>query len=125
MSIIVKSFLDLIVWQKSHSLTLDIYQITNKFPSVEKYGVISQLRRAAYSVPSNIVEGHTRNSSKEFVHFLSIAQGSLNELKYFLILSRDLNFIDLNEYNNLNIKADEISKMLYMMKEKLKSKDKK
>ena len=125
MSIIVKSFLDLIVWQKSHSLTLDIYQITNKFPSVEKYGVISQLRRAAYSVPSNIVEGHTRNSTKEFVHFLSIAQGSLNELKYFLILSRDLNFIDLNEYNNLNIKADEISKMLYMMKEKLKSKDKK
>ena len=122
---VVKSFLDLIVWQKSHSLTLDIYQITNKFPSVEKYGVISQLRRAAYSVPSNIVEGHTRNSSKEFVHFLSIAQGSLNELKYFLILSRDLNFIDLNEYNNLNIKADEISKMLYMMKEKLKSKDKK
>jgi len=121
----VKSFLDLIVWQKSHSLTLDIYQITNKFPSVEKYGVISQLRRAAYSVPSNIVEGHTRNSTKEFVHFLSIAQGSLNELKYFLILSRDLNFIDLNEYNNLNIKADEISKMLYMMKEKLKSKDKK
>lgn len=122
---VVKSFLDLIVWQKSHSLTLDIYQITNKFPSVEKYGVISQLRRAAYSVPSNIVEGHTRNSTKEFVHFLSIAQGSLNELKYFLILSRDLNFIDLNEYNNLNIKADEISKMLYMMKEKLKSKDKK
>ena len=122
---VVKSFLDLIVWQKSHSLTLDIYQITNKFQSVEKYGVISQLRRAAYSVPSNIVEGHTRNSSKEFVHFLSIAQGSLNELKYFLILSRDLNFIDLNEYNNLNIKADEISKMLYMMKEKLKSKDKK
>ena len=122
---VVKSFLDLIVWQKSHSLTLDIYQITNKFPSVEKYGVISQLRRAAYSVPSNIVEGHTRNSSKEFVHFLSIAQGSLNELKYFLILSRDLNFIDLNEHNNLNIKADEISKMLYMMKEKLKSKDKK
>jgi len=121
----VKSFLDLIVWQKSHSLTLDIYQITNKFPSVEKYGVISQLRRAAYSVPSNIVEGHTRNSTKEFVHFLSIAQGSLYELKYFLILSRDLNFIDLNEYNNLNIKADEISKMLYMMKEKLKSKDKK
>ena len=122
---VVKSFLDLIVWQKSHSLTLDIYQITNKFPSVEKYGVISQLRRAAYSVPSNIVEGHTRNSTKEFVHFLSIAQGSLNELKYFLILSRDLNFIDLNEYNNSNIKADEISKMLYMMKEKLKSKDKK
>ena len=122
---VVKSFLDLIVWQKSHSLTLDIYQITNKFPSVEKYGVISQLRRAAYSVPSNIVEGHTRNSTKEFVHFLSIAQGSLNELKYFLILSRDLNFIDLNEYNNLNIKADEISKMLYMMKEKLKLKEKK
>ena len=70
---VVKSFLDLIVWQKSHSLTLDIYQITNKFPSVEKYGVISQLLRAAYSVPSNIVEGHTRNSTKEFVHFLSIA----------------------------------------------------
>jgi len=110
------------VWQKSHSLTLDIYQITKKFPSDEKYGLISQLRRAAYSVPSNIVEGHTRNSTKEFVHFLSIAQGSLNELKYFLILSRDLNFINIDEFNDLTKKVDEISKMLFTMKEKLKLK---
>jgi four helix bundle protein len=113
------------VWQKAHSLTLEIYHSTNKFPSDEKFGLISQLRRAAYSVPSNIAEGHSRNSTKEFVHFLSIAHGSINELKYFLILSRDLNLIDINEFNNLNIKADEISKMLYTMKEKLKLKDKK
>ena len=72
----VNTFKDLIVWEKSHQLTLEIYKTSLKFPSDEKYGLISQMRRAAYSVPANIVEGHSRKSKKEFIQFLNIAKGS-------------------------------------------------
>jgi four helix bundle protein len=77
---------DLKVWQKAHELTLDIYQLTKEFPDEEKFGLISQMRRAAYSVPSNIVEGKSRSSQKEFKFFLTIARGSIDELNYFLLL---------------------------------------
>jgi len=109
----VNTFRDLVVWQKSHQLTLDIYKITLKFPGEEKFGLISQIRRAAYSVPSNIVEGHSRKSKKEFLQFLNIAKGSLEELKYFLILSADLKYISKENFINLEAKAEEVSKMLY------------
>ena len=65
----VQSFKDLIIWQKSHQLTLKMYKLTKRFPHEEKFGVTSQIRRAAYSIPSNIVEGHSRNSGKEFKYF--------------------------------------------------------
>jgi four helix bundle protein len=78
MSSKVRSFEDLIVWQKTHKLTLRIFGITKTFPPSETYSIISQLRRASYSVPSNIVEGHSRNSIKEFKHFLAISKGSLS-----------------------------------------------
>ncbi|MFC2136263.1 four helix bundle protein [Bacteroidota bacterium] len=110
---VVKSFKDLIVWQKSHNLTIEIYEITKKFPSEEKFGIISQLRRAAYSVPSNIVEGHSRNSRKEFKHFLAIAKASLMELQYFIILSRDLKYINAAEFNSIDELITEVSKILY------------
>ncbi len=71
---VVKSFRDLIVWQKAHRLVLSIYKITSNFPDSEKFGIISQMRRAAYSVPANIVEGHARKSKKEFLHFFNIKQ---------------------------------------------------
>lgn len=77
----IKKFKDLVVWQKAHNLTLEIYKITQKFPPDEKYGIVSQMRRAAYSIPANIVEGHSRKSKKEFLQFLNIAKGSLEELK--------------------------------------------
>ncbi len=83
----VNSFMDLIVWQKSHQLTLDVYRTTSLFPNSEKFGLVSQMRRAAYSIPSNIVEGHSRKSRKEFLQFLSIAKGSLEELKYSIIFN--------------------------------------
>ena len=81
---------ELKVWQKSHELTLEIYQLTKIYPDEEKFGLISQMRRAAFSVPSNIVEGHSRRSQKEFKQFLTIARGSVDELNYFLLLSKDL-----------------------------------
>ena len=107
------SFRDLMVWQKSHKLTLDIYKITSHFPSEEKFGLISQMRRAAYSIPANIVEGHSRKSKKEFLQFLSIAKGSLEELKYFILLSGDLEYISNEATEQLETKSEEVSKMLY------------
>jgi len=86
----VKSFRELVIWQKSHQLTLEIYKITSGFPSADRFGIVNKMRRAAYSIPSNIVEGYSRKSRKEFLQFMSIAKGSLEELKYFLILSYDL-----------------------------------
>ncbi|MBZ0183208.1 MAG: four helix bundle protein [Melioribacteraceae bacterium] len=107
------TFKDLIVWQKGHQLTLEIYKVTMKFPSEEKFGLTSQLRRAAYSIPSNIVEGHSRKSKKEFLQFLNIAKGSLEELKYFIILSNDLNYITNKEQEYLELLTEEVSKILY------------
>ena len=108
-----KTFKDLVVWQKSHQLTLEIYKILLKFPSEEKYSLTSQMRRAAYSVPSNIVEGRSRKSKKDFLQFLNIAKGSLEELKYFIILSGDLNYITNEEQENLELLSEEVSKILY------------
>ncbi len=109
----VNSFRDLIVWQKSHQLTLDVYRTTSLFPNSEKFGLVSQMRRAAYSIPSNIVEGHSRKSRKEFLQFLSIAKGSLEELKYFIILSNDLDYIDDETSKRLEKFSEEVSKLLY------------
>jgi len=83
------NFKDLRVWQKSIELTTDIYKLLASFPTDEKFGLISQLKRAAVSVPSNIAEGAGRNSNKEFNHFLSISLGSLFELKTQLIISKN------------------------------------
>ncbi len=115
----IKTFKDLIVWQKSHQLTLEVYKITVGFPSEERYGLTSQMRRAAYSVASNIVEGHSRKSKKEFLQFLNIAKGSLEELKYFIILSADLNYISTEKQIKLEELAEEVSKILYTFTQKL------
>lgn len=84
----------LIVWQKSHELVLKIYEITKSFPREEQFGLTSQIRRAAVSVPSNIVEGKARGYNKEYIRFLLIARGSLEETKYQLLLAKDLKYID-------------------------------
>jgi len=119
----VNTFKDLIVWEKSHQLTLEIYKTSLKFPSDEKYGLISQMRRAAYSVPANIVEGHSRKSKKEFIQFLNIAKGSLEELKYFIILSNDLKYIDNQNRIFLEEKAEEVSMILYSFTKSLINSD--
>lgn len=100
------------VWQLSHELTLNIYRLTQRFPSEEKFGIISQLRRAAYSVPSNIVEGKGRRSKKEFAHYLTIARGSVEEVAYFLLLSKDLNYISSEDFEIYSESCAHISAML-------------
>ena len=106
----VKTFEDLIVWQKAHRLVLEVYAITNGFPKSEVYGITSQMRRAATSVPANIAEGYTRFGNKEKIRFYNISQGSLQELKYFFLLCRDLNYI--TNFEELLRKLDEVAKLL-------------
>ncbi len=104
-----KTFRDLIVWQKAHSLVIEIYNTTKLFPSEERFGLVSQMRRAAVSIPANIAEGFVKRSIKDKSNFYNIAKGSLEELKYYLFLSKDLGYrID----ENLSLKADEVGKLL-------------
>ena len=104
------SYRDLIVWQKSMKLSKEIYLLTKTFPKEELYGLTSQIRRCAISIPSNIAEGKGRNSDKEFIRFLQVALGSVYELQTQLELSLQLNYIDnIDDLLNLSI---EIEKMI-------------
>lgn len=89
-----KSFQDLVVWQKAHGFVLAAYGLSNKFPKEERYGLTSQLRRAAVSVPANIAEGFKKRSRHDKARFFNIAQGSLEECHYYLILAHDLRYSD-------------------------------
>jgi len=110
-----KSFRDLIVWQKAYKLTLDIYRITVGFPKEEQYGIISQMRRAAVSIPSNISEGYSRQHKLEYRQFLSVAYGSLSELQTQLLISKDLRYLAEADYNVLAVLINEVGAMLYRM----------
>ena len=103
---------NLLVWKKAHELTLNIYDTTKNFPRDELFGLIAQMRRASASIPCNIVEGKARGSSKEFKRFLLMARGSLEELKYQIMLSKDLNYIDEKKYNELQSKTKEVGRLL-------------
>ena len=105
-----KCFEDLIVWQKAHKFVLSIYRLTNTFPKSELYCLTSHIRRSAISIPANIAEGFIKKSEVEKIRYLNIAQGSLEETRYYLILSKDLNYADTNEYLK---QIEEISKLLY------------
>lgn len=103
---------DLTVWKKSMNLVILIYKFTSQFPKEELFGLTSQMRRAAVSIPSNIAEGHGRHSEKELIRFLFISLGSASELETQLLLSRKLDFLDEDSYNQLNELHNEIIKML-------------
>ena len=90
---IAKTFQDLIVWQKSHQLVLKVYRVSAGFPQSELYGLTQQLRRAAVSIPANIAEGFKKRGRPDKARFMNIAQGSLEETRYYLILARDLGYI--------------------------------
>lgn len=107
-----KTWRDLIVWQKSHQLVLDIHTILKNYPAEERFALADQTRRSALSVPTNIVEGQARNSSKDFIRFLIIARSSLEELRYLLIVALDLKYIKQNNYQKTESLAQEISIML-------------
>jgi four helix bundle protein len=116
----ITSFKDLIVWQKSMDLIELIYQVTEKLPSKENFGLISQMQRASISIPSNIAEGYGRQSSGSYGQFLSIARGSLFELETQAELCLRLKYIQRTEYEGLCPKIAEISKMLTSLISKIK-----
>src|SRR5712664_400886 len=97
----VNSFEDLTVWQEAHKLTLEIYQLTARFPAAEKYGIISQLRRSSSSVPANIAEGFVRATTRELLRCLQIARGELEETRYFVLLSHDLGYVTSQDCDRL------------------------
>ena len=109
---------ELKVWAKAIELSTDVYQLTADFPKEEKYGLTSQIRRSAVSVPSNIAEGAGRNTNKEFNHFLGISNGSSYELQTQLIISRNLDLIDARVDHVLD-QIDQIQKMIYSWQNKL------
>jgi four helix bundle protein len=113
------SFKDLVVWQKAHEFVINIYKITTSFPSEERFGLTSQMRRAAVSVPANIAEGFIKRGIKDKSNFYNTSQGSLEELKYYLILSKDLGYLKENE--GLLSKADDIGKLLNKLWSDLRS----
>ncbi|MCC1483660.1 four helix bundle protein [Winogradskyella immobilis] len=117
----MKSYRDLIVWQKSVRLVTIVYEIVSKFPEEERFGLISQIKRSAVSVPSNIAEGYGRNYTKDYSRFLQISRGSLYEMQTQFEIALNLKFIkkeDLKEIINLSI---EVEKMLNSLIKKLKS----
>ena len=111
----LKTFQDLEVWKKAHALVIKVYKVTDLFPPEEKFGLTLQMRRASISIAANIIEGFKRKSNKDFLRFLNIAEGSLEELKYYLILSKDLSYIGKERFEKLTINSEEVGKMLGSM----------
>jgi four helix bundle protein len=114
-------FTDLIMWQKAHSLVLEAYRATESFPKHELFGLVSQFRRAAVSIPANIAEGYKRKGKAEKLRFFNISQGSLEEVRYFIILSKDLLYINDEQFTSLNEKIEETSKSLTVYCQKIQN----
>jgi len=108
----VKNFRELQVWEKAHRFTLDLYEKTKSFPSDERFGLVSQLRRASASIGSNIAEGCGRGGRVEFARFLRIALGSASEVEYQLLLAKDLGHLDGESFRALDQQIMEVRKML-------------
>jgi len=106
----IKNFKQLNVWRDGHLLVLAVYQQTNSLPTEEKFGLISQMRRSAVSIPANIAEGFKRNGIKDKLRFYNIAQSSLEELRYYFVLCKDLNY--KGQYISLEENAEQVAKML-------------
>jgi four helix bundle protein len=108
------------VWKRSLNYVTGIYKITANFPADEKFGLVSQMRRAAVSIPSNIAEGAARNSKKEFINFLHISQGSTAELETQILISRNLSFLAPSDTDPLLQELEEISRMIIGLQKSLR-----
>jgi four helix bundle protein len=108
----MKTFKDLIVWQRATEFAITVYKITSRFPATEQYGLINQLRRAVVSIPSNIAEGSKRGSKKDFTHFLRMAQGSCAEIETQITIANNLEFLPKESYGELLQELESIMKML-------------
>ncbi|HUU12478.1 MAG TPA: four helix bundle protein [Terriglobia bacterium] len=119
----VKSYKDLLVWQKGIALVKKIYQLTQTFPDAERFGLVSQMRRAAVSIPSNIAEGQARHTRKEFIQFISHSEGSVAELETLVILGVELGYCALADTQEIANLTTELSKMLDSLRRKLDVKE--
>ena len=117
----MKDFRDLKVWGKAHALALHVYDLTARFPSAERYGLTSQMRRCAMSVPSNIAEGCGRGSDADFARFLHIATGSASELEYQLLFAHDIGLLASADHEKAERDVVEVKRMLSALLKKLKS----
>jgi four helix bundle protein len=115
----VESFQGLEVWQRAHQLVLAVYRVTKEFPANERYGLVPQMRRAAVSVPANIAEGFKRRGKADKIRFYNTSETSLEEVKYYFILSRDLGYIV--DIEQLMADAETVSRMLYRLIESISS----
>jgi four helix bundle protein len=116
----IKSYRDLIVWQKSIELVKNVYVSTQLFPKEEQYGLTNQMRRSAVSVPSNIAEGYGRNATGDYKRFLQIAVGSLYELQTQIEIAFQLKYLDENNFRSIIALCTEVDKMLYALIQKIK-----
>jgi four helix bundle protein len=114
-----KGFRKLLVWQRAHELVLQVYKFTEKFPKHELFGLTSQLRRAVVSVPANIAEGHAAGGKGQFGRYLDIAQGSLAEVEYYLILAQELAYITPSQYEQSESLRAETGFLLHRLMESL------
>lgn len=115
----MNDFKKLTIWKKGMNLCVKSYELTSSFPTHEMYGLVSQIRRSAISIPSNIAEGAGRSNPKEFRQFLNIAYGSLCELQTQWMIARKLNFVTKSDYSEINTNVEEILKMIYVFQKKL------
>lgn len=120
-----RSHKDLDVWKKSVGLVVDLYRLTKRFPPEERFGLTAQIRRASTSVPANIAEGWGRGSTKEYIHFLKIARGSLVELDTHLIVSKELGYLDKIESARIETAISDVGKMLNRLIKALDAKQQK
>jgi four helix bundle protein len=117
----MQHFRELKIWQKSHALVLNLYRLTKGFPGDERFGLTSQLRRAAVSVPTNIAEGTKRRGKQDYARFLNIAEGSLSETEYLLMLSCELGYLQRKETESPLSEISEIARMLYALRCKVEA----
>ena len=115
----LQRFTELKVWQRSHALVLEIYRLTTKFPADERFGVVAQLRRAALSVPTNIAEGSKREGREDYARFLNVAEGSLVEAEYLVMVSRDLGYLTAEIVAPILQEIREIAQMLHNLRLKV------
>ena len=107
-----RNWTELVVWQASHEFVLSLYGFLKSLPVEERFALTDQLRRAAYSIPANIVEGHAKSSLKDFNKYLYISRGSVEEVKYFILLSKDLGYLSEETYTQFTTRLSKISSML-------------
>ncbi len=118
-----EGFKQIVAWQKGYQLSLDVYKATSGFPTSETYGLVSQMRRAAVAVPANIAEGYNRQHRKEYLQFLSVANGSLAELETYLLLARDLGYLKPETFDGLSQLHKNVARIMHGLLKSLRSPD--